>query len=87
MRIADDGRLQLSPSDLSNHLACPHLTNLDARRRSAASSSGRTPTTPHVDLIRRKGMEHEAAYLARLEALGRTIVTLPDSRRRGIRPR
>ena len=29
MRLADDGTLLLSPSDLSGHLACPHLTTLN----------------------------------------------------------
>ena len=28
MRFAADGTLLLSPSDLSAHLTCPHLTNL-----------------------------------------------------------
>ena len=28
MRLRSDGRLRLSPSDLSAHLACPHLTTL-----------------------------------------------------------
>ena len=46
-------------------------------RCSAASSSGRTLDDTHGDLIRRKGDEHEAAYLARLEADGRTIVRIP----------
>ena len=31
MRLADDGTLLLSPSDLSAHLACPHLTSLNVR--------------------------------------------------------
>src|SRR3990170_3060584 len=31
MRLADDGTLLLSPSDLSGHLACPHLTTLNLR--------------------------------------------------------
>ena len=31
MRLADDGTLRLSPSDLANHLACPHLTQLELR--------------------------------------------------------
>ena len=67
MRLADDSTLALSPSDLANHLACPHLTQLELRvargelvqphldRRTATSSSARgTSTRP--------------AYLARLEA-------------------
>ena len=33
--------------------------------------------SPHRDLIFRKGEEHEAAYLARLEAEGRSVVRIP----------
>ena len=65
MRLLDDTTLALSPSDLSNHLACPHLTTLTlavVREELAQPHADDT----HVDLIRRKGDEHEAAYLARL---------------------
>ncbi len=75
MRVVDD-TLSLSPSDLSAHLACPHLTTL-----SLAVARGELELphldSPHRDLIFRKGNEHERAYLARLEAAGRTIVRIP----------
>jgi uncharacterized protein len=76
MRLEDDGTLLLSPSDLSAHLACPHLTNLTLRVQRGELER------PHVDdaygdVIRRKGDEHEAAYLARLTAEGRSIVRIP----------
>ena len=68
MRLSD-GSLRLSPSDLSAHLACPHLTTLELR---AAEGEIVKPKleSPHRDLIFRKGNEHEAAYLARLVAGG-----------------
>ena len=76
MRLADNGTLQLSPSDLSAYLACPHLTSL-----SLAVERGEVEEqhldSPHRDLIFRKGNEHEAAYLARLEARGRSIIRIP----------
>ena len=76
MRLRSDGTLQLSPSDLSAHLACPHLTTL-----SLAAARGEIVKpkldSPHRDLIFRKGNEHEAAYLARLEGEGRSIVRIP----------
>jgi uncharacterized protein len=76
MRLNSDDTLSLSPSDLSNHLACPHLTTL-----SVAATRGEIVKpkleSPHRDLIFRKGNEHEAAYLARLEAEGRTVVRIP----------
>ena len=76
MRLHSDDTLSLSPSDLSSHLACPHLTTL-----SLAAARGEIVKpkldSPHRDLIFRKGNEHEAAYLARLEGEGRSIVRIP----------
>ncbi len=76
MRLRSDGTLQLSPSDLSAHLACPHLTTL-----SLAAARGEIVKpkldSPHRDLIFRKGNEHESAYLVRLEREGRAIVRIP----------
>ena len=71
-----DETLALSPSDLSNYLACPHLTNLTLAVVREELERPHADDT-HVDLIRRKGDEHEAAYLARLEADGRTIARMP----------
>ena len=76
MRLADDGTLLLSPSDLSGHLACPHLTTLNLRVQRGELERPHVDDT-HGDLIRRKGDEHEAAYLARLVAEGRSIVRIP----------
>ena len=76
MRLAADGTLLLSPSDLSGHLACPHLTNQNLKVQRGELERPRVDDT-HGDLIRRKGDEHEAAYLARLVADGRTIVRIP----------
>ena len=75
VRLQND-KLGLSPSDLSNHLACPHLTTL-----SLAATRGEIVKpkldSPHRDLIFSKGNEHEAAYLARLEGEGRSFVCIP----------
>ncbi len=76
MRLDADGTLLLSPSDLSGHLACPHLTNLNLKVQRGELERPRVDDT-HGDLIRRKGDEHEAAYLARLVAEGRSIVRIP----------
>jgi predicted RecB family nuclease len=60
-----DSQLTLSPSDLAAFVACPHLTTLQV-----AVALGELPKpfrhNPHAELIRRKGDEHEAAYLASL---------------------
>ena len=65
MRLVDE-QLRLSPTDLGNHRACAHLTQLELRVQRGELER------PHVDdpygeIIMRKGNEHEAAYLARLE--------------------
>src|SRR5688572_22627794 len=60
-----DGRLVFSPSDLNAFLACPHLTTLQlAVARGEIAKPYRV--NRHADLIRRKGDEHEGAYLASL---------------------
>jgi uncharacterized protein len=55
----------LSPSALANYLACRHLTTLDLASARGEIKRPYRPNT-HGDLIRRKGVEHEAAYLASL---------------------
>jgi len=60
-----DSQLVFSPSDLVGFLACPHLTTLQlAVARREIEQPYRHD--PHADLIRRKGDEHEAAYLSSL---------------------
>ena len=76
MRLRSDGTIQLSPSDLSAHLACPHLTTLELAVLRGEVERPHVDDT-HVELIFRKGREHEAAYLARLVAEGRSIVRIP----------
>jgi predicted RecB family nuclease len=76
MRLEADGILRLSPTDLGNHLACAHLTQLELRVQRGKL------VRPHVDdpfgdIIMRKGNEHEQAYLAQLEADGARIARMP----------
>src|SRR2546430_1378831 len=61
-----------SPSALSDYLACEHLANLELQ---VARDELVRPQVddPQTELIRRKGEEHEAAYLERLRAAGKTI--------------
>jgi len=76
MRLTSDGSLLLSPSDLSGHLACPHLTTMNLKVQRKEIERPHVDDT-HGDLIRSKGDEHERVYLARLEAEGRSIVRIP----------
>ncbi|HSB39652.1 MAG TPA: TM0106 family RecB-like putative nuclease [Gaiellaceae bacterium] len=70
-----DDRLTFSPSDLNAFLACAHLTSLQVR---VAREELERPFrhNPFAELIRRKGDEHEAAYLQRLLDAGREVTTI-----------
>ena len=63
---------RLSPSDLNNFLECEHLVALELQ---VARGELERPQVenPQADLIRRKGEEHEAAYLASLRATGKRV--------------
>src|SRR6266581_769840 len=78
---ATNSRLVLSPSDLNDYVECPHLTTLACE---VAQGTRRRPHIPedHADLLRRKGEEHEAAYLNKLHAQGHQVVNVmsPDPR-------
>jgi predicted RecB family nuclease len=73
MMQAPNGRLVLSPSDLNDYVECPHLTTLALE---VARGTRQRPHVPddHGELLRRKGEEHEAAYLRTLRAAGRQVV-------------
>ena len=75
MRNAD-GRLVFSATDLSLHLACPHLTTL---RRAEACGEITTPLRyddPRAEALKQRGIEHEQRILERLAAEGRTVATI-----------
>ncbi len=61
-----------SPSDLTNFLACEHLTQLDLAvvfEESARPSFGNA----YAELIKRKGEEHELSFLGALSAEGHAV--------------
>jgi predicted RecB family nuclease len=64
---------QLSPTDLSNHLSCDHLTQLN---RLVALHKLKKPyrPDPSLDVLIQRGMEHEAAYVDFLSKKG--LITL-----------
>jgi predicted RecB family nuclease len=72
-----NGDTLFSPSDLNAFLECEHLTQLElaiARHELDRPAD----ENPQADLIKRKGDEHEAAYLAALLAGGREVVTIAN---------
>jgi uncharacterized protein len=64
--------ISLSPSDLTVFLACEHAIALEL-----AGTARPEMGDPQVELIRRKGDEHERAYLEELRGEGRSIVEIP----------
>ncbi len=81
MRLKDND-LILAPTDLSNFLSCRHASALDA---TAARKGTDRPTRygPYIDLLREKGIEHEKAYLAHLQAKGLEVLAKPDPQQPG----
>src|SRR5271170_2250891 len=76
---ASSGDLHLSASDLSNHLACRHLTSLDF---SVTLGDKCAPTwhSPDLWVLQKRGLEHETAYIAHLAAQGLSVVDMRDGR-------
>src|SRR5438094_837287 len=65
----------LSPSDLNDHLECPHLTTL-ALEVARGERARPFVADEHAERLRCKGELHERAYLGRLRAEGRQIVEI-----------
>ena len=81
-RVAEP--LLLSAGKLVNFVACEHLAALD--RRVALGHETLPSPSPEELLVAHKGQAHEAAYLERLRAEGKTIVDIvwrsgPEGRR------
>lgn len=70
-----EGQLVLSATDLVGHLACEHLTALEL---GAARGEWKRPVheDPELDLLQKKGAEHESRCLERFREEGRDIVRL-----------
>jgi predicted RecB family nuclease len=70
-----DGRPVYAATDLVAYLACEHLTQLE--RASLAGLVERPiRDDPELDVIRRRGFEHERRFLADLAAEGRSVSTI-----------
>jgi len=86
--LTDTG-LTFSATDLSNFLACPHLSVLN---RAMVYGGPKPPVydDPALEALRRRGLEHEDAYRRGLEAAGLNVrsiedpTDLPISRRRAV---
>ncbi len=67
------GQWLFSPSDLNDYVECEHLTALALEVARGARLRPHVPNQ-YANLLRRKGEEHEAAYLAELRRDGRQVV-------------
>ena len=72
-----NGSILFSPSDLNAFLECEHLTQLEL---AVARHELERPAdeNPQADLVKRKGDDHEAAYLTQLVADGSDVVTIAN---------
>ena len=70
-----DGKPVFSATDLVGYLACEHLTALERAALAGLVDRPDRPD-PELDVIRRRGEQHEQRYLAQLEAEGRRVVRI-----------
>lgn len=73
-----DGQPVFSATDLVGYLACEHLTALE-RAALAGLVDRPNRVDRELDVIRRRGEQHEARYLADLEVAGRRVVRIARS--------
>jgi predicted RecB family nuclease len=73
-----NGHLRLAATDVSNHLACRHLTQLELAVARGERSAPKW-AAPDLKVIQELGKRHEAAYVKHLEeAKGLKVVRLPE---------
>lgn len=77
-----EGTLTFSPSDLHHFLECRHLTALLAAVATAGRERPRQDDAA-IELLRRRGLDHEAAWLEKQRATGVSIVEVPGPRESG----
>ncbi|HEY0509227.1 MAG TPA: TM0106 family RecB-like putative nuclease, partial [Blastococcus sp.] len=71
-----DGRLVLSPTDLTAHQECRHLTRLDLGVAAGEWAAPDVEATEELQFIFDRGMAHEKKYLDSLKAEGRTVAEI-----------
>lgn len=70
----DGGRLILTATDMTKHVACAHITTLDLS--SLTGTGAPAVTDDALNLIFAKGLAHETAYLERLRSEGWAITEI-----------
>ena len=72
-----DGQLVLSPTDLTHHQECAHLTRLDLGVATGEWAAPDVETPEDVQFVFDRGLEHEKKYLESLRAAGKSVVEIP----------
>ena len=75
MQLHDDGTLVVSATDLVGFLECDHLVTLE-ELRARGELEKPIRNDPELELVRRRGYEHEALYIETLREQGRTVVEM-----------
>jgi uncharacterized protein len=75
VQLHEDGTLVVSATDLVGFLECDHLVTLE-QLRARGELEQPVREDPELELIRKRGYEHERRYIAQLEARGRTVVEM-----------
>src|SRR5580698_10144574 len=69
--------VRLSASDLSNHLACRHLTVLDLDLATGGRSAP-VWISPDTQILQERGIAHEEAYVEHLKSTGLAVVSFRE---------
>ncbi len=72
-----DEKIILSPTDLSNHLGCKHLTELS---REVVLGKRKRPSfqDPSLEALAERGRAHEKSYVDFLRSQNKNVVELPE---------
>ena len=65
-----------SATDLLNFLGCSHATALDMSVLSGAGTEPEKEADPYHEILKQKGLEHEARYLETLRAAGKSVADI-----------
>jgi uncharacterized protein len=74
--LVRSGQVRYSASDLIAFLECDHLAWLERERAFGRIESPAEPADPMAELVARKGLAHERAHFAKLEAKGARITRI-----------
>jgi predicted RecB family nuclease len=71
-----DGQLVLSPTDLTHHQECRHLTWLDLGVATGEWAAPDVEVSEELQLVFDRGLDHEKKYLESLKAAGKSVAEI-----------